>query len=337
MVPLQSEPVRIAFVWALAFAVAVIAAVWVFVDSGLRGMGRGRVTWALGSFAALPIVLPLYLLVARPIGALVICPHCATSTLSNRAACAQCGGPLAADPVPATWGAGEIIGIVLFFFSALLVVLATTGVSSEAITLQTFAILILLQNNVLGGLSIYVVRWRYRQPLAALGLRWASLRTLAGAGLGIGLAAVPISVVSGIAAKYVIGAIIGHGRAEVLAATEEAKQVLFTVLQGSLTGSQLAWLIVLVCVVVPIGEEIFFRGFIFGALRGRLPTAIAVGLSALLFALAHTEVFHFYPIFVLGVILAMLYERTHSLLPGMVVHGVNNVVAMLAFLYKVNV
>ncbi len=337
MLPLQIEPVFDPFVWGPYFLAAAMTAVWVFVDGGLRGLGAGRLRWALGTFLVLPAVLPAYLLAARPVGDLVRCPHCHVATLSHRAVCVHCGGPLAFDPPPAVWGAGEIIGVVLVFLFSLLVVLDATAFLGDTVTLRVVSMLILLQNGVLGGLAIYVVRKRYRQPLTAVGIRWAPLPVLAGAGVVVGLAALPISVVAEAVGRFVIGAIIGHGRAEVMAATEQAKHVLFTVLQGPLTTGQIAWLLLLVCVVVPIGEEIFFRGFVYGALRARLRVSVAVGLSALLFALVHTEVFHFFPIFVLGLILATLYERTHTLLPGMLVHGVNNVVAVLALLYKVNI
>ncbi len=337
MLPLQIEPVFDPFVWGPYFLAAAMTAAWVFVDSGLRGLGAGRLWWALGTFLALPVVLPAYLLVARPVGDLVPCPHCHVATLSHRAVCAHCGGALAFDSRPAMWGAGEIIGVVLIFLFALVVVLDAASFLNDTVTLQTVSMLILLQNGVLGGLAIYVVRKRYRQPSTALGIRWSPLPALAGVGVVVGLAALPISVVAEAVGRFVIGAIIGHGRAEAMAATEQAKHVLVTVLRGSLTTGQIAWLLLLVCVVVPIGEEIFFRGFVYGALRARSRAAVAVGLSALLFALVHLEVFHFFPIFVLGLILATLYERTHTLLPGMLVHGLNNVVAVLALLYKVNI
>ncbi len=337
MLPLQIEPVFDAFVWGPYFIAAAMTAAWVFVDAGLRGLGARRLWWALGTFLALPVVLPVYLLVVRPVGDLVHCPHCHVATLSHRAVCAHCGGPLAFDSRPAMWGAGEILGVVLIFLFALVVVLDAAAFLSETVTLRTVSVLILLQNGLLGGLAIYVVRKRYGQPLTALGMRWSPLPALAGLGVVTGVAALPISVVAEAVGRFVIGAIIGHGRADAMAATEQAKHVLVTVLRGSLTTGQIAWLLLLVCVVVPIGEEIFFRGFVYGALRARLRVSVAVGLSALLFALVHIEVFHFFPIFVLGLILATLYERTHTLLPGMLVHGLNNVVAVLALLYKVNI
>jgi membrane protease YdiL (CAAX protease family) len=87
---------------------------------------------------------------------------------------------------------------------------------------------------------------------------------------------------------------------------------------------------------VPIGEEVFFRGFIFSTLR-RWGWAWAVTLSSLLFAAVHLQVVHFFPILLLGVVLAVLYQRTGSLVASIAVHGVNNLIAALASLYNWNI
>ena len=69
-----------------------------------------------------------------------------------------------------------------------------------------------------------------------------------------------------------------------------------------------------------------------GALLGRyrFPSRAAALASALFFTIVHVQVVHALPIFVLGVILAGLYQFTDSLLPGIVTHGVNNVIAVLS-------
>jgi hypothetical protein len=108
------------------------------------------------------------------------------------------------------------------------------------------------------------------------------------------------------------------------------------ILQRPLTTTQIVWIVLLVCVLVPIGEEMFFRGFVYGTLRRWGVTAATV-LSALFFGAVHQQVVHFLPIVVLGAILALLYERTGSLLPAMLVHAVNNLVAVLGTLYQWNI
>lgn len=85
-----------------------------------------------------------------------------------------------------------------------------------------------------------------------------------------------------------------------------------------------------VAVAAPIGEELFFRGFVFNLLRHRLGPAPAVWLSAGLFALLHISVKNFLPILVIGVLLAWLYMRTGSLWSCVVMHGTFNFLSALA-------
>lgn len=85
----------------------------------------------------------------------------------------------------------------------------------------------------------------------------------------------------------------------------------------------------LVCVVAPVAEEMFFRGFLFGALRKRgLP--IAVLLSGSLFGLAHlasSPIGFIPPLAVLGMLFALVYARTGSLYTAIGLHALNNSVA----------
>jgi CAAX protease family protein len=96
---------------------------------------------------------------------------------------------------------------------------------------------------------------------------------------------------------------------------------------------------VFVCVIAPIAEEFFFRGFIFGALRrlrivvaGRyLGPWVAAVLTGILFGLAHTGSANpqfLVPLGLLGFTLCVLRWRTRSLYPCMVLHSVNNSLAL---------
>jgi len=84
-------------------------------------------------------------------------------------------------------------------------------------------------------------------------------------------------------------------------------------------------------VVAPIVEETFFRGVLYTTFRGRMGVWPAVMLSSVVFAVIHPLPGGFLPIFALACALALMRERTGSLIPSMVCHGVYNGV-MLAFL-----
>lgn len=86
--------------------------------------------------------------------------------------------------------------------------------------------------------------------------------------------------------------------------------------------------VVAVSVIAPFAEETLFRGFIYGWLRGRVAPWMAISVSALVFALAHGELALLAPIFVLGCLLAVVYERSGSLYPGMVIHALFNLIGV---------
>ena len=86
-------------------------------------------------------------------------------------------------------------------------------------------------------------------------------------------------------------------------------------------------------VAVPIAEELLFRGVLYGWLRARWGAVRGGMLSALVFALVHPpSAGGTLQIFLVGLVLAWLYERSGSLWPSIVLHGCNNGVG-LALLY----
>lgn len=313
------------------------AATWVYADSRARAVGTTweRAGWWLGTLLAWPIFLPIYLVAARPPGHLVRCPSCGRLTIGHRAACQHCGTPLAFEPSPDLWGLSEVAGLSLVFIVTLPIIAAALGMGMGP-TLTQLSVFAVAQNALFIGLTVYVVRHRYRLPLERLGIRadrwhlWLALGPLAGA------ATIPVSVAAERVAVAVISLVVGVQRAEAMAQQEHLTDVLTGILQRPLTTAQIAWIVILVCVIVPIGEEIFFRGFVYGTLR-RWGVGAATLLSALFFAAVHQQIVHLLPIVLLGVILALLYERTGSLVPVLIVHAVNNLVATLGSLYHWNI
>jgi membrane protease YdiL (CAAX protease family) len=88
--------------------------------------------------------------------------------------------------------------------------------------------------------------------------------------------------------------------------------------------------ILLIVVAAPVSEEICFRGMLFGGLREKLPRIVAALLCGLIFGALHalTGITAVPPLIVFGFLLALLYERTGSILPGMILHMLNNIVAL---------
>ncbi len=89
-------------------------------------------------------------------------------------------------------------------------------------------------------------------------------------------------------------------------------------------------LFVLSAVVTPIVEEAVFRGFIFRVMldRGYSPTMI-IGVSSLLFSLAHLNSSAFLKIFAAGLILGFVAYYFHSIIPSIIIHSIFNILALV--------
>ena len=80
--------------------------------------------------------------------------------------------------------------------------------------------------------------------------------------------------------------------------------------------------------VVPIGEEILFRGALHGGLRRWMPPSVAAAVSGFTFGAMH-DAAAMLPVAALGFLLAMLYERTRSLTAPILVHVIHNTVQLV--------
>jgi uncharacterized protein len=89
--------------------------------------------------------------------------------------------------------------------------------------------------------------------------------------------------------------------------------------------------VLLIVVAAPISEEVCFRGMLYGGLRERWPRLAAALLGGLIFGGLHalTGVSAVPPLIVFGFLLSLLYEKTGSIIPGILLHMLNNSVALL--------
>jgi|GEM_PF-1838054 len=86
-------------------------------------------------------------------------------------------------------------------------------------------------------------------------------------------------------------------------------------------------------VLVPIGEELFFRAFIYKWMRNKLSIWGAAVISALIFAGIHGIPIQILMAFPIGIALALVYEKSGSLIPAIIMHSANNLLALgIAFL-----
>jgi membrane protease YdiL (CAAX protease family) len=227
------------------------------------------------------------------------------------------GAPLAApplDPEPSLWylvAAGGLYAGLLW-----LVYLGDAQLLDRAehdpwvfLRLQS------LDDGILLGVALLFGRLRFPGSLAALGFRPVAPRWWP-IGAGAGLAAAILAWLASLGLERVGTPVPPHPVETVLGRADSVGEVL----------------LVLVAVTIPVavGEETFFRGFAYRLLRARLGVGVATAGSALLFALVHgLDAGTWIPILPVGMIFALVVERSGSLAPAMVGHVVVNAFAVL--------
>jgi membrane protease YdiL (CAAX protease family) len=215
-------------------------------------------------------------------------------------------------PLPAPWLAGDGLGLFLRGSAAFLVVASLSGMFVPADTLaEPLA-------AMLAGVPMLLLTWRC---LAAYGM---SLTDAFGLRLGSGRTPALIAATLALVALSVAAdTLIGVG-AEVLGlASHWADGFPEELLWGS--PGAVALHLADTVIWTPFIEEIAFRAVLYGTLRRRLPIWPAALLTGAVFAAAHGYgAAGFASVFASGVLWTLSYEYTRSLLPGILAHGVNN-------------
>ncbi|KAF0127657.1 MAG: putative membrane-associated metal-dependent hydrolase [Elusimicrobia bacterium] len=85
------------------------------------------------------------------------------------------------------------------------------------------------------------------------------------------------------------------------------------------------------CFLVPISEEIFFRGILYESLKSRFKIKTSIVLSALIFAIGHVN--NFAMSFMAGLYLAFVYEKERDLTAAITVHSALNFAALLVMIF----
>jgi len=93
--------------------------------------------------------------------------------------------------------------------------------------------------------------------------------------------------------------------------------------------------VVVIVGIVPVVEEVLFRGILYRALRGHYGVGFSVVVSAVFFSMAHMQPEYFLALLTIGAALAITYERTGRLTTCVALHGAINLTAVvMIFLSK---
>ncbi len=87
--------------------------------------------------------------------------------------------------------------------------------------------------------------------------------------------------------------------------------------------------IISLCLVIPLCEELIYRGMIQRELRLYLGKTKAILISSLVFALIHGNIIQGVYAFVTGIILGAFYEKYHSLRAPYIFHVMANLAAVI--------
>ncbi|HVR73523.1 MAG TPA: CPBP family glutamic-type intramembrane protease [Planctomycetota bacterium] len=224
---------------------------------------------------------------------------------------------------PPLWGPGDVLlGVVAWIglqlaAAPLLPSLGTTGADSlpdprGQTLLQALTWLLTC------GFVFLLVRRGPGQPLSTLGLRsprwWSSV--------GFTLLVFTLSIYP-IAAVMALWVVALHDLAGLDIAPQDSVALFRSIAENDDIGA-VAILLVGGVIIAPVGEEIFFRGFIFGCFRERLGPLLGAVLSSFFFALLHLSLVAFAPLFLIGCILCYILHRTESIYPAMLFHAIFN-------------
>ena len=176
----------------------------------------------------------------------------------------------------------------------------------------------------IGGLALYLV---------VLALAWVSVRRSPDRRATLGLLRPPAW---GASFRLAIGLVVaGLALGQVLDRVLHASKA--QGLNGALAHGTEATIAIAIsfaafAIVGPIVEELVFRGLVTSVIHGRLGAVATPITSGALFALAHGDPHIVLALIPLGIALGFVYERTGSIVPGMVTHVVYNAIGVIAVL-----
>jgi uncharacterized protein len=205
--------------------------------------------------------------------------------------------------------------IVLFVLLVIAVVVRQLMGTSDDLIVLTAGIEIGFYSIILLAIYWTTVR-RYRSPWAALGLRpvplgWLLLAPI----LVLGMLTVGVALTSAISSL--------QGQPFVNPQVQDMSQ------GQQLTPLHLMMFLFGTAIAAPIVEELFFRGMLYPLLRQRLPVWLAIIANAAIFAALHFIPILLPMLFVMGLLLTFVRTRTNSIIPGILIHALNNAVFVL--------
>ena len=228
------------------------------------------------------------------------------------------------------WNLIDIFKVFLFYFlmmqvgipAFLWVVNGALGLNLIELFGHNFVVLGLsLVVNVLTCVYVfYIIRVGYGSSIKSLGFTTDDWKSDVLFGLKHYFVVLPVIILAGFVVDYF---------SRMLGVEPDQQEILKKVL-GEKSIPVLTLIVFFGIVVAPVIEELVFRGFFQSAIRTAFGKQKAIIISGLIFAIVHLDAQIFLQIFILGLLLAYLFEKTGSLIAPIAVHFFHNS-ATLAF------
>ncbi len=238
----------------------------------------------------------------------------------------------AQDDVQTGWGpiAAVLYGIVAYLGPQIIVglligiAIGVFGLSAESSWLgedaSIFAKATLVTVFSAATLTLLWLYVRTRGGLKALGIRGIPLKQYWLLLLAIGI--------------YLIGMITALSLTKALLPGVDLEEEQITGFENAGGFVQLLLVGLALTVIVPVTEEVLFRGFLFKGLATKMSWPIAAVISSILFGLAHLQLNVGIDTFVFGMVASWLVVRTNSVVPAILLHVIKNALAF-AFVFVI--
>ena len=219
------------------------------------------------------------------------------------------------------WSGTEIVKIIILFYFWSLATGLVFGLANEFVWQREFENLFILVHTFIMDTAvlcfvIYFVRFKYNESLKKIGLNASQMFRDIFLGFSAYCIVLPLLVIIISAVGYLVKVIQyeppPHPLVDIFVVEDQRNQYVIYLS------------IILACTIGPVIEEIFFRGFCYTTLKKHVGVTASMVLTSAFFAFVHYSPFAFIPIFVLGLVLAYLYEKRGSLIPSITLHIVHN-------------
>jgi membrane protease YdiL (CAAX protease family) len=229
----------------------------------------------------------------------------------------RCNPPWGIASIVVVFALYLVLSFALGIIIAVLDLHAGLQISPSALLLASLA-----SEGLLAVLVLGVVRFRYHSSLRILGLSGTSWRDLLYYGICSGF---------GISFLMIVSMSVFFSLSHLHPQPQPVVDLIVSVAHSR-------WLflgcLLLAGVFAPVCEEMYFRGFVYPVLRHRFGMPAAVLITSCLFAAIHFDLVRFLFLALLGAFLAIVCEKTRSLLPAIAAHSAYNLASIvLLFLH----